>query len=109
MTSYYVVETSQGINWVDNLEMRKQSQWTEHAAFMNKLEAEGFVVLGGPINWSETSSEHHDHIALLIIDDVDETKIMQRLSEDPWMKNKLLKINWIKKWDILLNRDSPVR
>lgn len=109
MTSYFVVETGQGANWVSHLDMRKQPLWDKHASFMNNLEAEGFVVLGGPITPVETSSTQHEHKALLIIDCDDSTTITKRFSEDPWMKNKLLKINWIKKWDILLNRDSPVR
>ena len=29
--------------------MREQHKWKEHAAFMNALAEEGFVVLGGPL------------------------------------------------------------
>ena len=109
MESYFVVEEIQGANWKPNLDIHKQNLWQEHADFMNTLEAEGFVVLGGPMYSENKAKEDHIHRALLIIDAESENSILKRFTEDPWIKNALLKVNWIKKWDILLNRDSPVR
>ena len=109
MDSYFVVEEIQSFNWKPNLDIRKQNQWQEHADFMNNLEAEGFVVLGGPMYSENKAKKDYIHRALLIIDAESENTILKRFSEDPWIKNSLLKVNWIKKWDILLNRNSPVR
>ena len=46
---YFVVIRGQGPAWVDSLPMREQGDWAGHAAFMNTLTEDGFVVLGGPI------------------------------------------------------------
>lgn len=107
MDSYFVVETSQGKNWILNVDMRSQKLWKEHANFMNNLEETGLVVLGGPIDPFIKNS--HTHTALLIVDGPDEATISKKLLEDPWMKEQILQINHIRKWDILLNRQSPVR
>ena len=33
--------------------MRDQALWAEHAAFMDTLTADGFVILGGPLGRGE--------------------------------------------------------
>ena len=109
MVSYFVVEEIQSSNWKPNLDMSKQNQWQEHANFMNNLEAERFVILGGPMHSENKSEDDNIHRALLIIDAESENTVLKRLAEDPWIKSSLLKVNWIKTWEILLNRDSPVR
>ncbi len=53
--------------WDSNKPMNAQKQWTEHAAFMNRLAADGFVVLGGPLGDSGD--------VLLIIDAADANQI----------------------------------
>ena len=51
--------------WDDSLPMRGQHGWTEHAAFMDALVEEGFVVLGGPIG------DGRSHRILLIVEAVE--------------------------------------
>lgn len=109
MVSYFVVEEIQSSSWQSNLDLRKQNLWPEHADFMNSLEAEGFVVLGGPMYSENKAKDDFIHRALLIIDADNETTVLKRLAEDPWIRDSLLKVNWLKKWDILLNHASPVR
>ena len=46
---YFAVTRNRGPAWDASLPMREQKQWTGHAAFMNRLVEEGFVVLGGPL------------------------------------------------------------
>ena len=106
MTTYYVVETEQSDRWVSSVDMRKQEKWSEHATFMNKLESEGFIVLGGPLQNDSASKESTIHRALLVVEAPDEETVRNRLVEDPWNKNKLLKINFIKRWEILLDRQT---
>ena len=48
----FVVINEAGPAWDDKREMREQKGWTDHASFMNGLEAERFVVLGGPLKYS---------------------------------------------------------
>ena len=49
MPSYLAVRRGRGPAWDATRPLRGQALWTEHAAFMNGLAAEGFVVLGGPL------------------------------------------------------------
>jgi hypothetical protein len=62
VADYYLVERAKGPAWDHSRERREQAGWDEHAAFMDALADEGFVVLGGPIGdgdarmpcWSST-------------------------------------------------------
>jgi len=75
--------------------MRAQAQWGEHAAFMNALAAEGFVVLGGPLGTGEE--------VLLIVKAADEGAVRMRLTADPWSASGLLDIKSVEAWAILLD------
>jgi len=88
--TYYVVTRERGENWDARLSMRQQEKWDEHAAFMNALVDDGFVVLGdgGKI--------------LLIIDAESEQEIDARLADDPWTPLGLLRIAKVEHWEILL-------
>ncbi|MFW9930666.1 MAG: hypothetical protein ACFFD1_14855 [Candidatus Thorarchaeota archaeon] len=99
MTTFFVVECIQGKSWDPTRGMREQDQWLEHAAFMDILEAEGFIVLGGPLD----SSLDNQHSALLIIDAPNEEIIKSRLSSDPWSQLGILETKYIKLWTILLD------
>ncbi len=76
--------------------MREQAAWAEHAAFMNALAADGFVVLGGPLG---DGAE-----VLLIVDASSEDAVRTRLAGDPWTSANLLVIVRIESWTILLDR-----
>ena len=52
-TLYLAVRRIRGRAWDASLPMRAQAQWAEHAAFMNALAADGFVVPGGPLGSGE--------------------------------------------------------
>jgi len=69
--------------------------WREHAALMDALTAEGFVLLGGVLGGTIG--------ALLIIDAENEGTVRTRLAQDPWMKSGHLRIASIDAWSILLN------
>ena len=109
MVTYFVVERVKGTNWDQSLEMRKQEKWSEHVDFMNSLETDGFVVLGGPLSAIDIADNDHFQSVLLIIEASNEEFIRNLLSGDPWSQLGLLEINHIKKWEILLNRQSPDR
>ena len=49
MADYYLVRREHGPAWDASRPRREQDGWDEHAAFMDELAAEGFVVLGGPV------------------------------------------------------------
>jgi hypothetical protein len=46
--TYFAVTRTLGESWDPSRSMREQEKWDEHAAFMNALADDGFVVLGGP-------------------------------------------------------------
>lgn len=93
--TYYAVTRERGENWDTRLSMRQQAKWDEHAAFMDALEAGGFVVLGGPLGDGEKTF-------LLIIDAQSEQEIHARLANDPWTPMGLLRTAKVERWEILL-------
>ena len=95
---YFVVINEQGPQWDKQHPMREQKGWNEHAAFMDALEAEHVVVLGGPLrNYSK-------HRAMLIINAPDEQALRKRLAEDPWMRDGILRPDQFYPWEILLGK-----
>ena len=95
-TIYYAVLRERGENWNARFPMRQQEQWEEHAAFMDGLADDGFVVLGGPLGDGEK-------IFLLIIAAESEQAIESRLADDPWTPLRLLRTASVERWEILLN------
>ena len=77
--------------------MREQEGWEQHAAFMDGLADEGFIVLGGPLG--------EDDRALHVIDAESEGEIDERLAEDPW-SDEFLVIASIEPWMVLLEAGS---
>src|SRR5436309_1186574 len=94
MAIYFVVRRARGPAWSATAPMREQALWAEHAAFMNALAAEGFVVLGGPLGTGEE--------VLLLIDAASEDTIRARLAADPWTDARLLVIKSVQPWTVLL-------
>ena len=101
MADYYLVEQSKGPAWDHSRGRREQSGWGEHAAFMDGLAEQGFVVLGGPIG--EGDGEN----TLLIVDAADEATIRARLAHDPW-SDDLLRIESIRRWSVWLRASSAL-
>jgi uncharacterized protein YciI len=96
MPTYFAVRRRRGRAWNPAVPMREQKLWAEHAAFMNTLAAEGFVVLGGLLG---------DGVdVLLIVDAPSEDAIRARLAADPWSPAGLLEIVRVEPWTILLER-----
>jgi uncharacterized protein YciI len=90
---------TKGKAWDASKPMRSQSQWPEHALFMDKLAAEGFVVLGGPL-------ENSDDV-LLAIKAADESEVTRTLEQDPWSKSGILETKSIHTWTVLLESPAP--
>jgi uncharacterized protein YciI len=95
VADYYLVELARGPAWDHTRGRREQAKWREHAAFMDALTAEGFVVLGGPIGPGDGEN------ALLVVDADSEAAIRARLADDPWAGD-LLRIETIRPWSIWL-------
>ena len=95
-TTLYALINEQGPAWDSQLPMREQKGWNEHAAFMDALANEKFIILGGPLR---TNSRHR---TLLIFDAPDEETIRTRMAADPWIRDGTLRIINIYRWEILL-------
>ncbi|MBK8233707.1 MAG: hypothetical protein IPK72_24800 [Candidatus Eisenbacteria bacterium] len=80
--------------------MREQGLWAEHAAFMNALVDDGFVVLGGPLQ------DPVMHKARLIVIADDEAAVRNRLAQDPWSRVGLLRLASVEHWEVLLSKST---
>jgi uncharacterized protein len=72
--------------------LEAQPSWESHRAFMNALEAEGVVRLGGP---PADSGE-----VLLVFRANNEHEVEQRLAGDPWSRSGILTTVSIRRWDL---------
>jgi uncharacterized protein YciI len=95
---YFLVERAKGAAWDHGKPRREQAAWGAHAAFMDTLADDGFVVLGGPIGEGDGDN------ALLVIDAEDEAAIRARLAEDPWGED-MLTIASVRPWSVWLRAD----
>jgi uncharacterized protein YciI len=97
VADYYLVERAKGAAWDHSRGRREQDGWDEHAAFMDGLVDEGFVVLGGPIGEGEGQN------VLLVVEAADEAAIQSRLADDPW-PDEMLTTESIRPWSLWLRR-----
>ena len=99
MKRLFAVVRSRGPAWNDALPLDSQVAWAAHAAFMNGLLDETFVVLGGPLEGTRD--------VLLVIRAADEAEIVERLAADPWTRNGLLVITQTAPWSLRLGSLNP--
>jgi uncharacterized protein YciI len=74
---------------------REQPFWDQHAAFIDQLVAEDFVLMGGPLV--------DENGAMLIVNADDENEVREKLKNDPWMKHGVLKLDSVKRWQIFVD------
>ena len=73
----------------------------DHAAFMNALADETFVLFGGPL----AGSEYGRVRVLLVVDSDNKAEIHRRLAEDPWALTNQLRIVSVEPWKILVGAE----
>jgi uncharacterized protein YciI len=79
----------------------QQPSVTEHAAFLNTLADQRFVLFGGPLAGTEQG-----HVRVLLIVDADsEAAIHRRLADDPWATGQLRTVS-IEPWKILVGAEQ---
>jgi len=92
----FAVRLERGGPWDWSRGLREQDGFDEHADYMDSLVAEGYVVLGGPLD------EGRD--VLLAISAPSADAIRDRLdAEDNWHRNGMLTVKSIEAWTILLD------
>jgi len=94
MSTFAVLEERFGA-WDWSRDLRDQDGFADHAAVMDALVADGFIVLGGPVGEGK-------HV-LLIVDADDSADVHARLADDPWIGERL-RVTRIEPWTILLRQ-----
>ena len=103
--SYYAVIRQAGPGWTEG-GIADQPDMAGHAAFMNGLADQGFVLFAGPLAGSERARLR----ALLIVDTDSEGEIRHRLADDPWVLTDRLVITSIEAWNVIVGAERlPAR
>ena len=99
--SLFAVTREAGPSWTDGKGAFEQPAVNDHAAFMNDLADDGFVLFAGPLAGTE-----QDRIRVLLIADADsETDIHQRLADDPWERTQRVVTTSVEPWNLLVGAD----
>jgi uncharacterized protein YciI len=94
MAMFHVVLVRSGPQWQPSLPLEEQSGWDEHAAFMDGLVDDGFVVLGGPLA--------DEHRVVHAVEAESEEAVRATLALDPWSETHL-RVDSIDPWTIRLD------
>ena len=99
--SLFAVTREAGPGWTDGKGAFEQPAMNDHAAFMNNLANQGFVLFAGPLAGSE-----HDRIRVLLIADAgSEADIERRLADDPWVRTQRLMTTSVEPWNLLVGAE----
>jgi uncharacterized protein YciI len=91
----FAVRLVHGPGWDPSRQIRDQDAWDEHAAFMDGLVEDDFIILGGPVGEGEQT--------LHAVEAADENDIAARFGADPWASAGLLRIGEIEPWALWLD------
>lgn len=91
----FAVRLVHGPGWDSSRHIRDQDGWDEHAAFMDGLVDDGFLILGGPVGDGAQT--------LHAVEAPDENDVRTRLAGDPWASAGLLRIGGIEPWALWLD------
>ena len=92
---HFAVRLVHGPGWDSSRHIREQDAWDEHAAFMEALADEGFILFGGPVG--------EDRVMHVVVAE-SEGLILERLRADPWEPMGLLRNVSVERWRVLLGK-----
>ena len=93
----FVITRERGPAWNWSLPMREQAEWEAHARFMDELQADGFILAGGPLGSEDGATR-----VMFAVSAPDAAAIEERMARDPWAPMELLRTLSIEPWTILL-------
>ena len=94
MAFFVVVRRMTGPEWQAGRALDEQAGWEAHAAFMDGLVDDGFVVLGGPLA---------DGVrVVLAVEAVSAEAVRATLDRDPWSGTHLV-VDAVEPWTIRLD------
>ncbi len=102
--SIHAVTRKAGPAWEDAKGAVDQPGAADHAAFMNQLADEGFVLFAGPLSGSEYGRIR----VLLVVDSPDEATIHRRLADDPWAIAGKLVMARVEPWTLFVGASRVV-
>ena len=91
---FHVVLLRSGPEWDPSRLLEEQFGWPAHAAFMDGLVEDGFIVLGGPLG--------DEHRVVHAVEADSEEAVRARLAEDPWSGTHL-EVGVVEPWTIRLD------
>ena len=98
MPTFLVIRRQSGPEFDPGLPLEEQSGWAAHAAFMDALAADGFILFGGPLTGGRVAFAVRAESA---------EAVRARLSADPWHDSHLV-LDEVEPWTIRLDsRSSP--
>jgi hypothetical protein len=95
VATFLVMLRRSGPEWDASRPMEEQSDWAEHASYMDELVESGFIVLGGPLA--------DEHRVVHVVESESEMEIRAAYARDPWSESHL-RIDTIDRWTIRLRR-----
>lgn len=95
-TNTFIVLSSAGARRDRSRGAREQPFWDEHAAFIDRLVEQGFIVLGGPLV--------DEGGAMIVVRAESEDEVRATLRNDPWYQQNVLQLVFVKRWDIFIDQ-----
>ena len=99
--STFLVMSAAGPRRDHTRDTREQPMWDEHAAFIDRLVAARFILLGGPLV--------DEGGGFLVVAARDEAEVRETLRHDPWYLHGILTLESVKRWRIYIDQWDPAR
>ena len=94
---FLVILRRSGPEYDHSRPLEEQSGWLEHAAFMDGLVEDGFIVLGGPLA--------DEHGVVHAVEAESEDAVRATFARDPWSETHL-HVDTIERWTLRLDGRS---
>lgn len=98
MAGYFLVRHARGPAWDPSGGRREQSGWHEHAKFIDRLSANGKILLGGPVG--DIDGQH----TVLVVRAATEDDARAMFVDDPW-SDSILRIESVERWTLWIGPD----
>ena len=96
----FAVRTIHGPGWDSSRPIREQAGWDAHAAYMDGLVDDGFLIIGGPIGDGAQT--------LHAVEAADENTVRARFAADPWAAAGLLRLGSVEPWALWLDSRTGI-
>ena len=96
MKTTFAIVFAPGSSWNNSKTVREQAYWTEHAAFMDELFANGTVFMGGPFIDGTGS-------LVLVETEMEENEVRSLFANDPFIEHQIFVLRSLKQWQLFLD------